>query len=238
MAADVTKIKDETIRQAVYELDTAKAPLASPTLVTPTLGVATATSINKVAITAPAASATLTIANTKTLTVSNTITLASSADTAVVTLPTGAQTLADIKARTSTSVLTKNANTTFALIPGLTCSLLAGATYIIRGHLTITASNASGGIKVALATPDTLTLTSGTISGLNINNATPGATTTATALATAFGHVTAAVTDVFFEGSIVVNAAGTLEIHAAQNASHASDMTVGVGSTLVVTRVN
>jgi hypothetical protein len=47
---------------------------ASPTLVTPTLGVATATSINKVAITAPASSATLTIANGKTLTASNTLT--------------------------------------------------------------------------------------------------------------------------------------------------------------------
>lgn len=48
----------------------------SPTLVTPTLGVATATSINKVAITAPATSATLTIANGKTLTASNTLTFA------------------------------------------------------------------------------------------------------------------------------------------------------------------
>jgi hypothetical protein len=47
----------------------------SPTLATPVLGVATATSINKVAITAPATSATLTIANGKTLTVSNTLTL-------------------------------------------------------------------------------------------------------------------------------------------------------------------
>lgn len=46
----------------------------SPTLVTPVLGVATATSINKVAITAPATSATLTIANGKTLTASNTLT--------------------------------------------------------------------------------------------------------------------------------------------------------------------
>lgn len=46
----------------------------SPTLVTPTLGAATATSINKVAITAPASSATLTIANGKTLTVSNSLT--------------------------------------------------------------------------------------------------------------------------------------------------------------------
>lgn len=48
----------------------------SPTLVTPVLGAATATSINKVAITAPATSATLTIANGKTLTASNTLTLA------------------------------------------------------------------------------------------------------------------------------------------------------------------
>lgn len=46
----------------------------SPTLITPVLGVATATSINKVAITAPASSATLTIADGKTLTVSNTLT--------------------------------------------------------------------------------------------------------------------------------------------------------------------
>jgi hypothetical protein len=46
----------------------------SPTLTTPVLGVATATSINKVTITAPATSATLTIANGKTLTASNTLT--------------------------------------------------------------------------------------------------------------------------------------------------------------------
>jgi hypothetical protein len=46
----------------------------SPSLTTPTIGVATATSVNKVAITAPATSATLTIANGKTLTASNTLT--------------------------------------------------------------------------------------------------------------------------------------------------------------------
>ena len=46
----------------------------SPTLVTPTLGVAAATSVNKVAITAPATGSTLTIADGKTLTASNTLT--------------------------------------------------------------------------------------------------------------------------------------------------------------------
>lgn len=46
----------------------------SPTFTTPTLGVASATSVNKVAITAPATSATLTIADGKTATISNTLT--------------------------------------------------------------------------------------------------------------------------------------------------------------------
>jgi hypothetical protein len=47
----------------------------SPTLVTPILGVATATTINKVTITAPATGATLTIANGKTLSVTDNATL-------------------------------------------------------------------------------------------------------------------------------------------------------------------
>jgi len=47
----------------------------SPTLVTPTLGVAAATTINKVAITAPATGSTLTIADGKTLTASNSLIL-------------------------------------------------------------------------------------------------------------------------------------------------------------------
>jgi hypothetical protein len=46
----------------------------SPTLVTPTIGVATATSVNKVAFTAPATGSTLTIADGKTLTASNSLT--------------------------------------------------------------------------------------------------------------------------------------------------------------------
>lgn len=58
----------------------------SPTLVTPVLGVASATSINKVAITAPATSATLTIADGKTLTASNTLTLAGT-DSTTMTFP-------------------------------------------------------------------------------------------------------------------------------------------------------
>ncbi len=49
----------------------------TPTLVTPVLGVATATSVNKVTLTAPATSATLTILDGKTLTIDNTMTTTS-----------------------------------------------------------------------------------------------------------------------------------------------------------------
>ena len=60
----------------------------NPTLTTPTLGVATATSINKVAITAPATGSTLTIADGKTLTASNTLTFTGT-DTSSVAFSAG-----------------------------------------------------------------------------------------------------------------------------------------------------
>lgn len=71
---NVFKINGTTISTIT---GTGAAVLATtPTLVTPVLGVATATSINKMAITAPATSSTLAVADGKTLTASNTLTLA------------------------------------------------------------------------------------------------------------------------------------------------------------------
>ena len=68
-SGNATSIASQTGTGTKFVVDT------SPTLVTPVLGVATATSINKVAVTAPATSATLTVADGKTLTASNTVTL-------------------------------------------------------------------------------------------------------------------------------------------------------------------
>lgn len=65
-------LSSQTDLQAALDL---KAALISPSFTTPTLGVASATSINKVTLTAPATGSTLTIADGKTLTASNTITL-------------------------------------------------------------------------------------------------------------------------------------------------------------------
>jgi hypothetical protein len=64
----------------------------SPSLTTPTLGVASATSINKVAITAPATGSTLTIADGKTATFSNTLTLAGT-DATTMTFPSTSSTV-------------------------------------------------------------------------------------------------------------------------------------------------
>src|SRR3990167_1966136 len=86
--SDTTDSADGTTRKITKaNLTTGLAPTASPTftgtvtlpastsLTTPNIGVATATSVNKVAITAPTTSATLTIADGATLTVSGSATV-------------------------------------------------------------------------------------------------------------------------------------------------------------------
>jgi hypothetical protein len=60
----------------------------SPTLITPTLGVATVTSINKVAFTAPATGSTVAVADGKTFTCSNTLTFTGT-DSSSVSFGTG-----------------------------------------------------------------------------------------------------------------------------------------------------
>jgi hypothetical protein len=65
----------------------------SPTLTTPNIDAATATSVNKVAITAPANGSTLTIADGKTLTANNSLTLTGT-DATTMTFPTTSATMA------------------------------------------------------------------------------------------------------------------------------------------------
>lgn len=74
---NATSIASQTGTGTKFVVDT------SPTLVTPILGVATATSVNKMAITAPATSSTLAVANGKTFTASNTLTLAGTDSTTI-----------------------------------------------------------------------------------------------------------------------------------------------------------
>lgn len=98
----------------------------SPTLVTPTIGVATATSINKMAITAPATSSTLAVADGKTFTVSNTMTLAGT-DSSIYTLPGSSATIAQTIAN-GTSALGTGAIASGACATAVTTTATGTAT--------------------------------------------------------------------------------------------------------------
>lgn len=132
----------------------------SPTLVTPVLGVATATSINKVAITAPATSATLTIADGKTLTANNSLTL-SGTDSTTMTFPTtsatiartdAGQTFTGIQSMTSPDVTTSltTPSTTFSLVNATATTVnFAGAATTINLGTSATVLNFGGGATAA-----------------------------------------------------------------------------------------
>lgn len=135
----------------------------SPTLVTPVLGVATATSINKVALTAPATSATLTIADGKTLTCSNTLTLAGT-DSTTITFPSTSCTVARTDAAnsfTGTQTITDTATDTSADFLTITATIreTSDATH---NHIGIASD-------VSTYAVDGLTTNSGSLAGIQAN---------------------------------------------------------------------
>lgn len=138
--------------------------------------------------------------------------------------------------KVSTAPLSKT-DTNFATVTGLAVALAAGKTYNCAGHLTVTAAPAAGGIKVTLANADTLTATSASFTAANYNGTTTNARSTTTTLGSAIGAATATATDIDISGAIVVNAAGTLAVQAAQNAASGTT-TVGANSTFSCVRVN
>lgn len=114
---------------------------ASVSLTTPVLNVATATTINKVTITAPATSATLTIADGKTLTVSNSLTLAGT-DATTMTFPASSTTVAGLSIAQTFSVaqtITDSANVANLTLTSThitsTAPLIITATAVTGGNL-------------------------------------------------------------------------------------------------------
>lgn len=106
----------------------------SPTLITPVLGVASATSINKITLTTPASGSTLTIIDGKTLTINKTISFTAADDTGVYTLPTGTKTLvatdvATLSSLTAHGTITSGGLGTGAVIGGVTMTLGSDANY-------------------------------------------------------------------------------------------------------------
>lgn len=147
----------------------------SPTLVTPTIGVATATSINKVAITAPATSATITVADGKTLTVSGDITIPTIA-TGGILYGSATGVLSALAKGTAYQVLQMNSGATapeWTSTPSLGGISLTGTTTnsgTISGGTVNATTLQQGGVQ-AVTTSGSQTLTNKTITAPNISAA-------------------------------------------------------------------
>ena len=145
----------------------------TPTLITPTLGVASATSINKLTITTPASGSILTIADGKTLTCSNTLTFTGTDSSSVnfgaggtVAYGTGGVTWNNVSGTTQNAVVNNgyvcsNASSTTVTLP---------ATAAIGAVVGIIAAGA-GGFVLAANTGQTIKFgTSTTASAGNLTS--------------------------------------------------------------------
>lgn len=171
----------------------------TPTLVTPVLGVATATSINKVAFTAPATSATLTLANGSTLATSGafSITLTSTAATNVTlptsgTLATTSNNLGAFASTTSSQLAgvisdeTGSGALVFGTSPAITTSLTTPSTTFALVNTTATTVNFAGAattLSIGAATGTTTVNNSLTVGGNLVVN---GTTTTVNSTITTY----------------------------------------------------
>lgn len=167
-AAALTVLDDATVSAMVDTLGGAAAEgtgaivrKTGATLVTPTLGVASATTVNKVAITAPATGSTLTIADGKTLTVSNTLTFtgtdaSSAAFGAGGTVAYTANKLSAFAATTSAELAgvisdeTGSGALVFANTPTLVTPVLGAATATSINGIVPTAATTTVGANIAL----------------------------------------------------------------------------------------
>jgi hypothetical protein len=218
---NATSVASQTGTGSKFVMDT------SPTLVTPTIGVAIATSVNNVTITNPGTSAILTIADGKTLTANNSLTLAG-ADGKTMTFPTTDATIA----RTDASQ-TFTGKQTFASegidLPGSTSGTATVVAPAAAGTgTTITLPGATGTLATLDGT-ETLTnksLTSPTLTG------TPTAPTAA-----ANTNTTQVATTEFVTGAIstanATNANLTGPITSIGNATSVASQT-GTGSKFVM----
>lgn len=124
---NATSIASQTGTGTKFVVDT------SPTLVTPTVGVATATSINKITITAPATSATLTIPNGVTLT-------GPAASGTAMTLG-NAETVAGVKTFSAAPVISSITNTGTLTLPTSSDTIVGRATTDTLTNKTISGSS-------------------------------------------------------------------------------------------------
>lgn len=136
----------------------------------------------------------------------------------------------------TTSALTKNANTTYANVTGLSATVVPG-TYKFRAVLPSTVASGTGGIKYCFKyTSATLTSIQSVAKGYTASAVAVQNTTTTTTQTDLFTQA-AVVILVEIEGTMVVSVGGTVNVQMAQNTSNASNTVAIVGGTLEFERI-
>ena len=173
----------------------------SPSLTTPVLGVATATSINKMAITAPATSSTLAVADGKTFTVSNTLTLTGT-DASSVAFGGGGTVVytankLSVHASTSSSELagvisdeTGSGVLVFGTSPTFTTSIDSGATFGAFASSTALTLGYTGTGASSTTNISTAALSGAYTKTINIGTSGSTSSTTAINLGSSIGSTT------------------------------------------------
>jgi hypothetical protein len=127
--------------------------------------------------------------------------------------------------------------TTLTNVTGLTSDVLQPGIYDVEINL-ITTATTNSGVKAALKWGTASMITNTALSVVATSaSAVASATFTTSTDASAFIAATAAYVNVRVKGTITVAIAGTITLQAAQNASHADDTTVEVGSTMKLTPI-
>jgi len=127
-------------------------------------------------------------------------------------------------------------NVTLANVGGLIVNVQAGRTYSFEAELAFTCA-AAGGIKVAVgggSATATYVIYDGWIVDSAANGIKGNAQATALGAAVAAAATTGTAGHVTVQGTIEVNAGGTLAVQAAQNAANATATVVKRGSRLIV----
>ena len=135
----------------------------------------------------------------------------------------------------ATGTFSLASSTTLTNVVGLAATVVAGGVYQVDIYLATT-NNGTGGIKLAL-TGSTATATSVLLDTQVYNTTTLTAETNSNTLAGPLVSAAVAATLVFITGTITVNAAGTIQLQAAQNTSNATALTVTNGSYISLTRL-